>query len=95
MSCHVMLCHVMSGEKVLVRWFRGYLISVIYGSRGGSARAVAAKQTGKDIMTISIYDIQNQFVGEDRLLSDLLGGLLRCVCSIPGDSECSCGGYCE
>ena len=51
------------GEKVLVQWFRGYLISVIFGGRGGVARGVA-KHGSKDVMTLSIYDIQNQFVGE-------------------------------
>jgi hypothetical protein len=51
------------GEKVLLRWYRGYLISVVYGARGSSARVVA-KGGAKDVMTLSIYDIQNQFVGE-------------------------------
>lgn len=48
---------------MLLRWYRGYLISVVYGARGSSARA-AAKAGAKDMMTVSIYDIQNQFVGE-------------------------------
>ena len=52
-----------AGEKVLLRWYRGYLISVVYGARGSSARA-AAKSGAKDVMTVSVYDIQNQFVGE-------------------------------
>lgn len=59
-----------------MRWYRGYLISVIYGSRGSSSRAVAAKQLGKDTMTLYIYDIQNQFVGEHNLLSSLLSSIL-------------------
>ncbi len=53
----------MTGEKVLLRWYRGYLVSVVYGSARASAKAAA-----RDVMTLSIYDIQNQFVGESRLL---------------------------
>ena len=53
---------VFVGEKVLVHWFRGYLITVTSGGRG-SSRGVA-KPGAKDAMTLSIYDIQNQFVGE-------------------------------
>ena len=61
------------GEKVVVRWLRGYLISVIYGGRGGAARS-AAKPGSKDIVTLSVYDIQNQFVGES-LLSSILSSM--------------------
>ncbi|CAI8032330.1 Vacuolar protein sorting-associated protein 11 homolog [Geodia barretti] len=56
------------GEKVLLRWYRGYLISVVYGARGSSARA-AAKSGAKDVMTVSVYDIQNQFVAYQMTLN--------------------------
>lgn len=55
-----------SGEKFLIRWYRGYLISVTLGGRvgGGRAAALASSQRGpNETMTLSIYDIQNQFVG--------------------------------
>ena len=51
----------------MLRWHRGYLISVVFGARGSSTRATA-KAGAKDAMTISIYDIQNQFVGESSIL---------------------------
>ncbi len=55
------------GEKFLIRWFRGYLISVSKGGRGGGARggSLAAASGGSgESMTLTIYDIQNQFLGE-------------------------------
>ena len=58
-----------TGDKFLLRWYRGYLISVSYGGRGGGARtsSIASGQGGvRETMTLSIYDIQNQFVGEWR-----------------------------
>ena len=58
---------LLTGEKFLVRWYRGYLISVAYGGRVSGARsaAVASGQGGaRENMTLYIYDIQNQFVGE-------------------------------
>ena len=89
-----------SGEKFLLQWFRGYLISVIYGGRGGAARG-GAKPGARDVMTLSIYDIQNQFVGEYSLLStecSILStefSILRVyysLASLPGDVQVSCGG---
>lgn len=80
---------------MLVQWFRGYLISVVYGGRGGGARGGArggAKPAGKDVMTLSIYDIQNQFVGEGNILSSLLSSILTSLPSLPDDSTVSCGG---
>lgn len=80
---------------MLVQWFRGYLISVIYGGRGGGARGGArggAKPAGKDVMTLFIYDIQNQFVGEGNILSSLLSNILTSLPSLPDDSAFSCGG---
>jgi len=58
-------CFAFEGEKFLLRWYRGYLISVSFGGRGSGARtaAVASGQVGtRETMTLSIYDIQNQFV---------------------------------
>lgn len=59
--------NVNPGEKFLVRWFRGYLISVTFGGRvgGGRAAALTSSQSGtSENMTLTIYDIQNQFVGK-------------------------------
>ena len=56
-----------SGEKFLIRWYRGYLISVSKGGRGGGARgaALASSSGGStESMTLTIYDIQNQFLGK-------------------------------
>ena len=55
-----------AGDKFFIRWYRGYLISVAYGGRGSGARAAALAAQGgaRESMTLSIYDIQNQFVGE-------------------------------
>lgn len=54
------------GDKFLTRWYRGYLISVSLGGRvvGGRAAALASSQGTNETMTLSIYDIQNQFVGK-------------------------------
>lgn len=85
---------VVIGEKVLVQWFRGYLISVVYGGRGGGARSGSrggAKPAGKDVMTLFIYDIQNQFVGERDILSSLLSSILTSLPSLPDDTAFS---YC-
>ena len=63
---HTPPSHLHAGEKFLLRWYRGYLISVSFGGRGSGARtaAVASGQVGtRETMTLSIYDIQNQFVG--------------------------------
>ena len=54
-----------SGEKFLIRWFRGYLISVTVGGRVGGRASLSASQSGSsDAMTLTIYDITNQFIGE-------------------------------
>ncbi len=66
---------VFLGEKFLIRWYRGYLISVSKGGRGGGARggALAAAAGGSgESMTLTIYDIQNQFLGE----------CMYCVCML-------------
>ena len=64
---HHSTLHSSTGDKFLLRWYRGYLISVSYGGRGGGARSssIASGKGGvRETMTLSIYDIQNQFVGE-------------------------------
>ena len=51
----------------MTRWYRGYLISVVRGGRvvGGRAAALTSSQSSaNETMTLSIYDIQNQFVGK-------------------------------
>ena len=55
------------GEKFLTRWYRGYLISVSFGGRvvGSRASTLSTSQGGpNETMTLTIYDIQNQFVGK-------------------------------
>lgn len=53
------------GEKFLIRWYRGYLISVTVGGRVGGRASLSASQSGSsDAMTLTIYDITNQFIGE-------------------------------
>ena len=53
------------GEKFLIRWFRGYLISVTVGGRVGGRVSLSSSQSGSsDAMTLTIYDITNQFIGE-------------------------------
>ena len=55
------------GEKFLIRWFRGYLISVTVGGRVGGRASLSANQSGSsDAMTLTIYDITNQFIGEQN-----------------------------
>ena len=49
-----------AGEKVMLRWYRGYLIVVATG--GKMSRHVSSSVPGaKDPMTIFIYDVQNKF----------------------------------
>ena len=70
---YFMFCSL--GEKFLIRWYRGYLISVSKGGRGGGARggALAAAAGGSgESMTLTIYDIQNQFLGEWYMVVCLL-----------------------
>ena len=53
-----------AGEKVLLRWYRGYLIVVATG--GKMSRQVSSSVPGaKDPMTICIYDVQNKFAGKE------------------------------
>lgn len=57
--------HTHVGEKFLIRWFRGYLISVTVGGRVGGRVSLSSSQSGSsDAMTLTIYDITNQFIGE-------------------------------
>ncbi|XP_064382449.1 vacuolar protein sorting-associated protein 11 homolog [Halichondria panicea] len=65
-------CLAFEGEKFLIRWFRGYLISVSKGGRGGGARggSLAAASGGSgESMTLTIYDIQNQFLAYQTTFS--------------------------
>ena len=48
------------GEKSLIRWYRGYLI-VVYDVTRGVSRMGSNSKGGA---MLSIYDIQNQFVGK-------------------------------
>ena len=53
----------------MVRWYRGYLITASEGSRVGVARGGHLGKGGsKESKTLAIYDIQNQFVGELKIL---------------------------
>ena len=57
------------GDKFLVRWYRGYLITASEGSRvGGGRGAHPGKGGSRESKTLAIYDIQNQFVGELEIL---------------------------
>ena len=53
-----------TGEKFLIRWFRGYLISVTVGGRVGGRASLTGQSGSSDAMTLTIYDITNQFIGE-------------------------------
>ncbi|XP_065898178.1 vacuolar protein sorting-associated protein 11 homolog [Dysidea avara] len=63
-------CFAFEGEKMLTRWYRGYLIVVSYGSirRAGTGSSTATSiipspSVGvKETYTLAIYDIQNQFI---------------------------------
>ena len=60
------------GDKFLLRWYRGYLISVVLGGRvgGGRGTSIGSGSSGSsDSMTLSIYDIQNQFVAYQTTFS--------------------------
>ena len=62
MDVYVCVC---VGEKFLIRWFRGYLISVTVGGRVGGRVSLSSSQGGtSDAMTLTIYDITNQFIGK-------------------------------
>ena len=66
-SLKVVFPNLNSGEKFLIRWYRGYLISVSKGGRvgGGRGAALSSSSGGSgESMTLTIYDIQNQFLGE-------------------------------
>lgn len=66
-------CLAFEGEKFLIQWYRGYLISVSKGGgRGGGARgaALASSSGGStESMTLTIYDIQNQFLAYQTTFS--------------------------
>ena len=71
LSLFLSLC-CCSGEKFLIRWYRGYLIAVSKGGRvvGGRAAVLTSSQGGvSEPMTLTIYDIQNQFVGKGSSVS--------------------------
>lgn len=63
-------CFAFEGEKVLARWYRGYLIIVFYGSirRAGTGSSMTTSIIpspmvgGKESYSLTIYDIQNQFI---------------------------------
>ena len=50
-----------SGEKSLLRWYRGYLITASVGVRGGVSRLTSSSTP--ETRTLMVYDIQNQLVG--------------------------------
>jgi hypothetical protein len=57
-------CKAFEGDKFLVRWYRGYLITASEGAvRGGAIRGVApGKGPSRESKSLTIYDMQNQFV---------------------------------
>lgn len=61
--------HARIGEKFLARWYRGYLIAVSLGGRvvGGRAALTSSQSSASETMTLTIYDIQNQFVGKEEI----------------------------
>ncbi len=58
-----------SGDKSLVRWYRGYLIIVCEPSKTGGRPFAGAR-------TLSIYDIQNQFVAYQGRFDDHITDIL-------------------
>ena len=52
-----------TGEKSLLRWYRGYLITASIGYRSGARATHSAAGWSAETRTLTVYDIQNQLVG--------------------------------
>ena len=67
-------CYPFEGEKVSVHWFRGKLVIAARESSGAAAAANKTKSTAPlssaaglvEMTTVSIYDIDNRYVGFSR-----------------------------
>ena len=58
-----------AGDKSLVRWYRGYLIVVCEPSKTAGRPFAGAR-------SLSIYDIQNQFIAYQGRFDDLITDIL-------------------
>ena len=73
---HVYIFFLFLGDKFLLRWYRGYLITATEGGRMGGARGGGGGGS-KESKTLTIYDMQNQFIGNDEFFVSVL---IYCTC---------------
>ncbi|XP_064597137.1 vacuolar protein sorting-associated protein 11 homolog [Liolophura sinensis] len=55
-------CLAFEGEKVLLQWFRGYLV-VVGKENKTMPRAAAIAGQSREMNIVTVYDIQNKFIG--------------------------------
>ncbi|XP_050429198.1 vacuolar protein sorting-associated protein 11 homolog isoform X2 [Adelges cooleyi] len=72
-------CYVVGGQKIIIQWFRGYLI-IVSKEKGKSLNTITVSTTTRhldavELVSITVLDIQNKFIVFNTTLREIVSVL--------------------